>query len=243
MVAAKSRPMRSLIARAPKPPGFHTTTREPKRAHLRVPVFKNTTKIQRKGPTREGEKNKNCGGRGKKKSEILGGPAEGVRQRVVQTNNHTTIEPQSQQQTTTNYHNTTQQHTPTHSNNTEQHRTTHNTQQHKEVKNKQHRTLTHTKTNHNTTTQKNGLAKNGLAKIGLAKIASPLTTNFQFWPKMEWPKLAGQTRWPKMDWPKLATTVTSTVTTTDSLKARTQQAIQNGTMTELALLKSGNLMN
>ena len=59
------------------PPGFHTTAREPKRAHLRVPVFKNTTKIQRKGPTREGEKNKNCGGRGKKKSEILGGPAEG----------------------------------------------------------------------------------------------------------------------------------------------------------------------
>ena len=58
------------------PPGFHTTTREPKRAHLRVPVFKNTTKIQRKRPTREGEKNQNCGGRGKKKSEILGGPAE-----------------------------------------------------------------------------------------------------------------------------------------------------------------------
>ena len=60
------------------PSGFHTTAREPKRAHLRVPVFKNTTKIQRKGPTREGEKNKNCGGgRGKIKSEILGGPAEG----------------------------------------------------------------------------------------------------------------------------------------------------------------------
>ena len=57
------------------PPGFHTTTQEPKRAHLRVPVFKNT-KIHRKGPTREGEKNKNCGGR-EKKSEILGCPAEG----------------------------------------------------------------------------------------------------------------------------------------------------------------------
>ena len=25
-----------------KPPGFHTTTREPKRAHLRVPVFTKT---------------------------------------------------------------------------------------------------------------------------------------------------------------------------------------------------------
>ena len=55
-----------------KPPGFHTTTREPKRADLRVPAFKhhqNSTK----GPPREGEKNENCGGRGKKKSEILGG--------------------------------------------------------------------------------------------------------------------------------------------------------------------------
>ena len=35
------------------PPGFHTTVREPKRAHLRVPVFKNTTKVQREEPQRE----------------------------------------------------------------------------------------------------------------------------------------------------------------------------------------------
>ena len=34
------------------PPGFHTTAREPKRAHFRVPAFKNTTKIQRKDPKR-----------------------------------------------------------------------------------------------------------------------------------------------------------------------------------------------
>ena len=32
---------------APKLPGFHTTVREPKRAHLRVLAFENTTKIQR----------------------------------------------------------------------------------------------------------------------------------------------------------------------------------------------------
>ena len=38
---------------SPKVPGFHTTTREPKRAHLSVPVFKNTTKIQREDPQRE----------------------------------------------------------------------------------------------------------------------------------------------------------------------------------------------
>ena len=54
------------------PPGFHTTTREPKRAQ----AFKNTTTIQREETQRE-EKNEFCGGRGKKKSEILGGPGEG----------------------------------------------------------------------------------------------------------------------------------------------------------------------
>ena len=55
------------------------TPRQPensKRAHLRVPAFKNTTKIQREDPQRE-KKSENGGGRGKKKREILGGPAEG----------------------------------------------------------------------------------------------------------------------------------------------------------------------
>ena len=39
------------------------------------------------------------------------------------------------------------------------------------------------------------------------------------------------------------TQLTSKATTTDSLKARTQQATQNGTMIKLGLLRSGNLMN
>ena len=44
--------------------------------------------------------------------------------------------------------------------------------------------------------------------------------------------------------PLLAVTqVTRQGTTTDSLKARTQQATQDGMMTKLGLLKSGNLMN
>ena len=44
--------------------------------------------------------------------------------------------------------------------------------------------------------------------------------------------------------PLLAVTqVTGKATTTDSWKARTRQATQNGTMTKLGLLKSGNLMN
>ena len=51
--------------------GFHTTAREPKRAHLRVLAFRNTTKIQREDPQRE-TKSENGGGRGEKKREILG---------------------------------------------------------------------------------------------------------------------------------------------------------------------------
>ena len=60
----------------PKPPGLHTSAREPKRAHVRVPVFTKTTKIQRRHPERD-RKSKNGAGEGNKKSEILGGPAQG----------------------------------------------------------------------------------------------------------------------------------------------------------------------
>ena len=38
--------------KAPKggaPPGFHTTAREPKRAHFRVQAYKNTTKLHKRG--------------------------------------------------------------------------------------------------------------------------------------------------------------------------------------------------
>ena len=59
----------------PRRRGFHTTTREPKRGHLRVPVFTNTTKIQRETHTVRDKKSENGGGRWKKESEILGGPA------------------------------------------------------------------------------------------------------------------------------------------------------------------------
>ena len=54
-----------------KPPGVHTTTREPKRAHLRVPAFKNTTKIQRED-TQRGKKRVNFWAVQEK-----GGPGEG----------------------------------------------------------------------------------------------------------------------------------------------------------------------
>ena len=58
------------------PPGFHTTAREPKRAHLRVLVFKTPPKFNEKTPERE-EKNEILRREREKKSEILGGPAEG----------------------------------------------------------------------------------------------------------------------------------------------------------------------
>ena len=65
------------------PPGFHTTAREPKRAHLRVPEFKNTTKIQREDLPRVRKKEQNGGGRGAKRERNFGrsgggrGPASG----------------------------------------------------------------------------------------------------------------------------------------------------------------------
>ena len=77
-----------------KPPGFHTTTREPKRAHFRVPVFKNTTKIQREDTQRETIRSKMGGGREKNKSEVLGGPAEGGPGKSKPTTTTTTPNPE-----------------------------------------------------------------------------------------------------------------------------------------------------
>ena len=53
---------------SPKPRGFHTTTRESKRAHLRVRLSRERRKVEMSD------------GREKRKSEILGGPAEGALQ-------------------------------------------------------------------------------------------------------------------------------------------------------------------
>ena len=147
------------------PPGFHTTAREPKRAHLRVPVFKNTTKIQRKGSTREGEKNKNCGGRGKKRAKFWAVRRRAVRRRAVRRRavRRRAVRRRAVRRRgvwrrgvrrrgpehTHHTHTTQQQHS------TQQHRntqhTTHNTHTHTQQTstNKQLRTLSHTKTNHN----------------------------------------------------------------------------------------------
>ena len=51
------------------PPG-HTTTREPERAHLGVPAFKNTTKIQREDPQRGKKRTNFAAGEGKKRAKF-----------------------------------------------------------------------------------------------------------------------------------------------------------------------------
>ena len=61
--------------RALKPPGFHTTTREPKRAHLSAPALQTPPKFNEKTPREK--KSETVAGKGKHKSEILGGLAEG----------------------------------------------------------------------------------------------------------------------------------------------------------------------
>ena len=56
------------------PPGFHTTAREPKRAHFRVPTFGNTTKIP---------KSENGVGEGRKRAKFWAFRRRGVQQRSV----------------------------------------------------------------------------------------------------------------------------------------------------------------
>ena len=116
---------------APKPSGFHTTAREPKRAHFMAPSFKNTTKIQREDTQRDTkrakrwrereEKERNFGrSRRRAVQEGLsgggrsgGGRSAGGRSRGGQTHNHNKTE--HTQHTT---HNTQQEQQQHNSNNT-----------------------------------------------------------------------------------------------------------------------------
>ena len=120
--------------------GFTRQPENSKRARLSRPSI-TPPKFHETTPKR-GRKNENCGGRGKKKSEILGCPAEGrsggegVRgsaqildtpTKILNTHRHT-----RHNDTTTQRHNdTTTQHNNTTQHNTTQHNTTqHNTTQH-----------------------------------------------------------------------------------------------------------------
>ena len=67
---------KSSTALAPKPPGFHTTAREPKHAHLRAPALQTPPKFNEKTP-RETQKERNFRWERAKKERNFGGPAEG----------------------------------------------------------------------------------------------------------------------------------------------------------------------
>ena len=59
------------------PPGLHTTAENSKRAHLRVRALQTPPKFNEKTP-RETQKERNGGGKGKKKREIFGPPPFGA---------------------------------------------------------------------------------------------------------------------------------------------------------------------
>ena len=155
------------------PPGFHTTAREPKRAHLSAPVSKNTTKIQRED-THRGKKRTNfAAGEGKKRAKFWevqgkGGPGKGGPggnkhdQQQQQLDNGQQREGRFQQQHHNNHNKTTnhnKHNTTTHHKHTTN---THNT--HK-------RTHKHTHKHTNTQTQ---------VEVGLAKVCFGQS---RFWPK------------------------------------------------------------
>ena len=146
--------------KAPKPRrGFTRTTREPKRAHLRVLAFQNTTKIQRED-TQRGKKRTNFAA-GEEKSEILGGPGEGRswegRSRGGRSEpNLETNTPHTQHTT----HNTTPHHTP------------HTTRQQSVLAKVGHNSETLTLATVSRLTQQ-------LAKVGLAKVGHDLPGTFQ----------------------------------------------------------------
>ena len=175
------------------PPGCHTTTREPKRAHLSVPVFKNTTKIPREDPQKREERKKFPAGE-KKRAKFWavqgkGGPAEGGPGETPQNLEHTH---QQAPPTGTNRH-----HTNRHQQEQQQPGTT-------TTRNNNNR-----KFGQNIKTPKLakcGLAKCGqhfetliLAKCGLAKCSHEnklakfgFFGQMRFWPNAVWPN-AGMT--------------------------------------------------
>ena len=180
------------------PPGFHTTAREPKRHILGFRPSKTPPKFNEKTP-RETQKERNGGGKGKKKSEILGGPAEGGpaeggpseggpaeggpaeggpaeggrRSGGVQTHNHktttTTTNTKRQQTQNDNKHKTT---TQQHNNTTTTTTTTTTTKigQNTETLKLAEVSLAKVGQDHDWPKSVKKLAKVGLAKVGLAKV-------------------------------------------------------------------------
>ena len=64
-----------------RPPGFHTTAREPKRAHLSAPALQTSPEFHERTPRERERRKKIVAGGGKKKREILGPPPFGALRR------------------------------------------------------------------------------------------------------------------------------------------------------------------
>ena len=167
-------------------------TRQPESPNVRVPAFKHHQNSTRR-PPREGRKERNRGGRGKKERNFgavrrravrhgSGPHRGGVQPPTTTTNNQQPPTTNNQQPTTNNQQPTTNNQQPTTNN---QQPTTNNT----------------TTTRNNKHNTKHTLAQNGMAA------------------KMDWPKMALTKKWPNhkqlilaqngLDWPKSVMTLLS----------------------------------
>ena len=99
------------------PPGFHTTARELQTCTFEGPGLQKHHQNSTKKTKREGKKNKNCGGRGKKRAKFWAVRRRGVRRRGVRWRGPE-HPPHTQQQHRTTHCNNTEQHTATTQNNT-----------------------------------------------------------------------------------------------------------------------------
>ena len=145
----------------PKKLRFHTTAREPKRAHLRAGTSKHHQNSTRRHTVRE--KERNWWGETEKKPKFLAVRRRGVRWRgaCARWSKPFTTPPTRTKITNNNKHNTNHKH-PTNHNNTQQHTTTHNN------------TAKHTPTHNNNPHQQQ--PQNNI-------------TQKMDWPKIDWLKL------------------------------------------------------
>ena len=144
--------LRGLTSRTPG----HLSAGEPKRAHLRVPAFKNTTKIQREDTQEREERMKIVAGEGKKKERFWavrrrGGPGEGTNTHSRHTQQTHTADTHRRHTPQTHTADTHRRHTPqTHTADT--HRR-HTPQTHTADTHRRHTPKTHTADTHSRHTQ------------------------------------------------------------------------------------------
>ena len=172
----------------PKPPGLHTTAREPKRAHFRAPALqKHHQNSTRRHPERH-KKSETVAGKGEKRAKFWAVWRRAVRRRRVRrspnpqpqqqhNSNNTTATTQQQQHNSNNTTATTQQQQHNSNNTTTQQHNNTTTQQHNNTTTQQHNNTTQTQ-QHNTQ-QPPSTTKFGqnTKTLNLAKVGQ-----HEFWP-------------------------------------------------------------